>query len=109
MSLGQLIIGWFYYGIFYMGLSIMATVIINRVAKRYFTAPLIINAFGVIALMLMLYLKQFTGDQFLTSVFFVYMPIVAASVVFNIVLWLIRRGQPLHDSLIQNEEGPLSK
>ncbi|MBD3949463.1 hypothetical protein I4Q36_06755 [Tuanshanicoccus lijuaniae] len=109
MSLGQLIIGWFYYGIFYMGLSIMATVIINRVAKRYFTAPLIINAFGVVALAVMLYLKQFTGEQFLTSVLFVYMPIVAASAVFNFVLWLIRRRQPLHDLPLQNEEGPLSK
>ena len=35
MTLEQLIIGWFFYGIFFMGLSVLATYLINRVANRY--------------------------------------------------------------------------
>lgn len=99
MTLSQLIIGWFYYGILFMGLSVMTTIIINRVAQRYFTAPLIINAIGVIGLGAMIGLRQISGDQLLSSVFFIYMPIVAASAVFNFVLWLIRRGAPLNVSV----------
>ena len=91
MTLEQLIIGWFFYGIFFMGLSVLATYLINRVAKRYYTAPLIIILMGMVAL------KQFTADMFLQNYLFTYMPIVAASVTYNLVLFLIRRGRPLHD------------
>ena len=87
MTLEQLIIGWFFYGIFFMGLSVLATYLINRVAKRYYTAPLIINAVAIIILMGMVALKQFTADMFLQNYLFTY----------NLVLFLIRRGRPLHD------------
>lgn len=97
MTISQLLIGWFYYGIIYMGLSIVATIIINRVAKRYFTAPLIINALGVLILIVMVLLKQFTLEQFWFNLLFVYMPIVVSSSVFNMSLWLIRKGAPLRE------------
>ena len=98
MTLEQLIIGWFFYGIFFMGLSVLATYLINRVAKHYYTAPLIINAVAIIILMGMVALKQFTADMFLQNYLFTYMPIVAASVTYNLVLFLIRRGRPLHNT-----------
>lgn len=104
MSVSQLIIGWFYYGIIYMGLSMMATVIINRVAKRYFTAPLVINAVAVMIFAVLILLKQFTAEQFWFNLLFVYMPIVAASVIFNLVLYLIRKGKPLKEELSTPEE-----
>lgn len=97
MSLGQLIIGWFYYGVLFMGLSILATVMINRIATRYVTAPLIINALGVLGLAVMIYLKQLSAEQLLSSFLFIYMPIVAASAVFNLLKWLINKRVPLRE------------
>lgn len=98
MTISQLIIGWFYYGIIFMGLSIMATVIINKVATRYFTAPLLINALGVLMFAVLIYFRQLTVDQFLSNLLFIYMPIVAASACFNGILWLVRRGRPLKNN-----------
>ncbi|WIK67140.1 hypothetical protein [Globicatella sanguinis] len=103
MTVSQLIIGWFYYGILYMGLSMMATVIINRVAKHYFTAPLVINAVAVSLLVVLLLLKQFTAEQFWFNLLFVYMPIVAASAIFNLGLFLIRTGKPLKEEIMPEE------
>ncbi len=74
-----------------MGLSVLATYLINRVAKRYYTAPLIINAVAIIILMGMRSRKQFTAEHVLTN-YTTYMPIVAASVTIK-VLFLIRHGR----------------
>lgn len=103
MSVSQLIIGWFYYGILYMGLSVMATAIINRVAKHYFTAPLVINAVAVSLLGVLLLMKQFTAEQFWFNLLFVHMPIVAASAIFNVVLYIIRRGKPIKEEIMPEE------
>lgn len=94
MSLVQLVIGWFYYGIFYMGLSVFATAVINRAVKHYLTAPLLINAFSIASLLLLFCFTQMTNDQFWYYLLFVYMPIVAASFSYNLILSLIRRDNP---------------
>lgn len=94
MNLAQLVIGWFYYGIFYMGLSVFATLVLNRVVKRYLTAPLVINAFSIVSLLVLFRFTNMTGDQFWYYLLFVYMPIVAASFVYNLLFALIRRENP---------------
>lgn len=95
MTLAQLIIGWFYYGIFYMGLSVFATLVINRVVQRYLTAPLVINAFSIITLFLMFNFTNMSSDQFWYYLLFVYMPIVAASLICNLILAISRKESPL--------------
>lgn len=97
MTLGQLVIGWFYYGIFFMGGSVVVTLLLNRVVKRYFTAPLIINACSVGLLLLMLSLKQLTNEQLWFNLFFHYMPVVFASALCNFILFLLKKGRPLHE------------
>lgn len=94
MSIAQLVIGWFYYGIFYMGMSIFATAVINRAVKRYMTAPLLINAFGITALLLLFRFTVMTPDQFWYYLLFVYMPIVAASFAHNIILAVMNKRNP---------------
>lgn len=91
MTISQLIIGWFYYGIFYMGLSVFATLMLNKVVKNYWLSPLIINAFAVFIFLGMILLRLINGDQLLFNLFYVYMPIVAASVTCNLVLYLHSR------------------
>lgn len=99
MTLSQLIIGWFYYGIFLMGLSVVATILLNRVVKHYVTAPLLINAFSVVLLMGMLWLRMMTNEQFWYNLLFLYMPVVFASAMCNLVLFIVRKGRPLRDDL----------
>lgn len=94
MTLSQLVIGWFYYGIFYMGLSVFATGVINRAVKRYLTAPLLINAFSIASLLLLFRFTEMTSNQFWYYLLFVYMPIVAASLAYNLLLALFRRDNP---------------
>ena len=97
MGLEQLIIGWFYYGIVYMGLSLVATVLINRVANHYVTAPLIINAVAIVLLMGLWSMGQLSADLFWFNLFFCYMPTVAASAVLNLVLYFVRGRRPLRE------------
>lgn len=109
MSLAQLIIGWFYYGIFYMGLSVFATAVINRAVKRYMTAPLVINAFSILSLLILFRLTQMTADQFWYYLLFVYMPIVAASFTYNLIRALIRRDNPFGLMPINEKESQKDK
>lgn len=104
MTLWQLIIGWFYYGIYFMGLSVVATIMLNKVARRYSTAPLMINAVSIGLLLVLLATKQLTNEQLWFNLFFRYMPVVAASAVFNSVYYIINKGKPLHDAPIIEDE-----
>lgn len=97
MTLSQLIIGWFYYGIFYMGGAIVVTIMLNRIVKKYTTAPLLLNAVSIISLLAMVYFRQITNEQFWFHLFFTYMPIVFGSSVCNFILFLIRKGKLLHE------------
>lgn len=94
MNLAQLVIGWFYYGIFYMGASVFATIVLNRVSNYYRTAPLLINAFSILVLLLMYRYTGMSSDQFWYYLLFVYMPIVASSLVFNLGVALIKKENP---------------
>ena len=51
MTLSQLIIGWFYYGIVFMGLSVLATFLLNKVTTKRWLPPLIINAVAILLLL----------------------------------------------------------
>lgn len=93
MSLSQLIIGWFYYGIFYMGLSIAATLMFNRAVKQLWLTPLLINALAIIILLVSSAFHMVPQDSVGFSIYFVYMPIVAASVFCNTVIGLYRHYQ----------------
>lgn len=97
MTLSQLIIGWFYYGIFFMGLSVVATILLNRMVKHYVTAPLLINAFSIILLLVMLFLQTMTNEEFWFNLLFRYMPVVIASAIYNFGLFLTKKGKALYD------------
>lgn len=90
MTLEQLIIGWFYYGIIYMGLSILATVMFNKVAKKWYIAPLIINAIAIIVLLIGANTGFIPQSEQAYALYFVYMPIVFASFAFNGLLELFK-------------------
>ncbi len=90
MTLEQLIIGWFYYGIIYMGISILATVMFNKVTKRWYLSPLIINAIAIIILLAGAQLGFIPESEQAFALYFVYMPIVVASFTFNGVKEIVK-------------------
>ena len=83
MSLQQLVIGWFYYGILYMGLSVLATVMINKVVKRWYITPLIVNAIAIIILIIGANKGFIPEAEQAFALYFIYMPIVVSSFTFN--------------------------
>lgn len=91
MTLQQLFIGWFYYGIMYMGLSVMVTILLNRLTKRWYLPPLIINAIAVIVMLLSIRYDFLPESEQAFALYFIYMPIVAASFIFNLVLMLFNK------------------
>lgn len=96
MTLEQMFVGWFYYGIIYMGLSVLATVMINKVTTRWYVAPLLINALAIGVLLLAIRLNVVKESEQSFALYFIYMPIVFASFSFNgvkaLFLWMKNRA-----------------
>lgn len=84
MTLQQLIIGWFYYGILYMGLSVFATVMINKVVRKWYITPLIVNAIAISILLFGAKSGFIPAEEQAFALYFIYMPIVVSSFAFNI-------------------------
>ncbi|MBK2402860.1 hypothetical protein [Erysipelothrix sp. strain 2 (EsS2-6-Brazil)] len=83
MTLSQLIIGWFYYGIVFMGLSVLATFLLNKVTSKRWLPPLIINAVSILLLLGLAAKGLVPSNQQAYALYFIYMPVVAASVLYN--------------------------
>ncbi len=87
-NFGIMIIGWFYYGILFMGGSVIATSLLNRVFDRLYIPPLIVN--GVSAVLLIIGFKLGFKNMG-HAMYFNYLPAVAASAVFNFIVFVSRK------------------
>lgn len=72
-----------------MVLSVFSTLMLNRVTKRLWLSPLIINAFSIIILLIMIYGSFISQEDASYGMYFIYMPIVFASIVVNLVIYFI--------------------
>lgn len=89
MELAKFIIGWFYYSFYYMLFSALATIVLNRVTKKLWLTPLIINGVSI-SLLLVLILNGWIGSKEATyAVYFNYLPIVFASIIVNVFIGII--------------------
>lgn len=79
-----------------MGLSVMATYLLNRVIKRWYMPPLIINAVAVIILLLSIRFGLLPESEQAFALYFIYMPIVAASFMFNFIRNIMQNIQIKH-------------
>ncbi|WP_244264571.1 hypothetical protein [Erysipelothrix tonsillarum] len=91
MTLSQLIIGWFYYGLIYMGLSVLATYLLNKVITKRWLPPLIINAVAILLLLGLVSKGLVPSNQQAYALYFIYMPVVAASALYNGALSIFDR------------------
>ena len=91
MEILNFVYGWFYYGFLYMALSAFATVMLNRATKNLWLSPLIINAVSIIILLIMIYGKFISQEDAGFAMYFVYMPIVASSILVNLTIYVIEK------------------
>jgi hypothetical protein len=107
MSVIQFFYGWFYYGIYYMMASAFVTLMLNRVTKRLWLSPLIINAVSVVILLTAAALGWIASENATYAMYFNYMPIVFASVLTNTLVWFGRKlGQWIDENLWGFVESP---
>lgn len=71
-----MMIGWFYYGIWFMAGSVIVTSLLNRVFTKLYIPPLIVNA---ISAMLLLIGFKLGLPNMGYAMYFNYMPVVFAS------------------------------
>ena len=83
-----MIIGWFYYGIWFMAGSIIVTSLLNRVFTKLYIPPLIVNA---ISAMILLIGFKLGLPNMGYAMYFNYMPVVFASVMYNFIIFIIRK------------------
>ena len=91
MNLTNFIIGWFYYSIYYMLFSVFATLMLNRVTKRLWLSPLIINAVSIVLLIVLVKNNLIADGDATYAMYFNYMPIVFASVLLNFLIAIKRK------------------
>lgn len=91
MDLYLFIKGWFYYSFYYMVLSVFATLMLNRVTKRLWLSPLIINAVSIIILLIMVYGSLIGPAEATQEMYFTYMPVVFSSALTNVMVYIIRK------------------
>lgn len=87
----KFIYGWFYYSTYYMLSSAFVTVTLNRVTKRLWLTPLIVNAVSAAILIAAASFGWISGKNASYAMYFNYMPIVFASIVVNICIGLYRK------------------
>ena len=82
---------WYTYSKWYILGSWFITHILNIAFKKLWLSPLLINAVALIVLALGIYFKMIQGKEVGASVLNVYMPVVFASIVINIIVYLYRK------------------
>ncbi|MFH5836440.1 hypothetical protein ACHAL6_10230 [Proteiniclasticum sp. C24MP] len=87
----KFIYGWFFYSAYYMLASAFMTVALNRVTKRLWLTPLIINAVSIVILLAAASSGWIPEKDATYAMYFNYMPIVFASVAVNLCIGIYRK------------------
>ena len=82
---------WYTYSKWYILGSWFITHIFNIAFKKLWLSPLLINAVALIVLALGIYFKMIQGKEVGASVLNVYMPVVFASIIMNILVFITRK------------------
>lgn len=83
-----MIIGGFYYGIYYIIGSLIITALLNKVFNKLYLPPLIINFVSVILLLIAYKLKM---KNMGFALYFNYIPVVLTSIIYNFLLFIKRK------------------
>ena len=91
MSVIVLLAYWYTYSKWYILGAWFITYILNMAFKRLWLSPLLINALALAVLFIGIYYKLIEGQEVGASVLNVYMPIVFASIMMNLLVFAIRK------------------
>ena len=82
---------WYTYSKWYILGAWFITHILNIAFKKLWLSPLLINALALAVLFIGIYYKLIEGQEVGASVLNVYMPIVFASIMMNLLIFAIRK------------------
>ena len=91
MSIIVLLAYWYTYSKWYILGAWFITHIFNIAFKKLWLSPLLINALALGVLFIGIYYKLIEGQEVGASVLNVYMPIVFASIMMNLLIFTIRK------------------
>lgn len=87
----MIILAWFYYSFYYLLLGAFITIFINRLTKKLYIAPLLINAISGIMLIVVAKYNIISAEQATYALYFNYMPTVAISIIINLILYINKK------------------
>ncbi len=85
------IFGWLYYSSYYILLGVLVTLMLNRILKKLWLPPLIINAIAVVILIAVIKLGLIDSEAASFAMYFNYVPVVLASIITNATVFAARR------------------
>lgn len=91
MSLLYLLAYWYTYSKWYILGSWFVTHILNIAFKKLWLSPLIINAVALGLLALGIYIKMIVGEEVGLSILSIYLPVVFASILMNIIAFIYKK------------------
>ncbi len=91
MTILYLMAYWYTYSKWYILGSWFVTYLLNVAFKKLWLSPLLVNAVAIAMLAAGIYFKMIQGKEVGSSMLNVYMPIVFASILFNIIIFSYRK------------------
>lgn len=83
----MIILAWLYYSSYYILMAIVITLMMNRLVKKLWLTPLIMNAIASLLLYFSVKLNWITGQDATYAMYFNYMPVILTSIITNLIVY----------------------
>ncbi|MDO5096053.1 MAG: hypothetical protein Q4D65_05775 [Peptostreptococcaceae bacterium] len=93
----MIILAWLYYSWYYILLSVLVTLMLNRLFKKLWLPPLLINAIAVLLLLYMTKSGMLHQEAASYAMYFNYVPVVLSSIITNIVIYFRQKNSRRKD------------
>lgn len=87
----RIVFAWFYYSSYYIAISILVTLFLNRLSSKLWLAPLIVNAICAVVLIGGVKLGVLSETQATYGMYFNYLPVVITSILTNLSIYIARK------------------
>lgn len=88
----MIILAWLYYSWYYILLSVLVTLMLNRLFKKLWLPPLLINAIAALLLLYMTRSGMLNQQAASYAMYFNYVPVVLSSIITNIVIYFRQKN-----------------
>ncbi|MDO5061776.1 MAG: hypothetical protein Q4D77_01250 [Peptostreptococcaceae bacterium] len=87
----MIIFAWLYYSSYYILISILITLVMNRLLNKLWLTPLLINAIAALLLLTVTNVGWIDREAATYAMYFNYVPVVLTSIVTNLVIYIRRK------------------